>query len=128
MLPDVEILRTVFRPRPEAPWHGYVPVLFVVGFFVLLGIGDEGFLGVLHFIALFVIAALQVLYRTLAGWVLLFVGCVLYGVVVLFTPDAGHPGEWLLFAGCGFVPAIALLLGHPFRAILRSHRQSQGSS
>ena len=116
-----KILRALFARRPDAPWFGYVPVLVVVGFFTSLGV-HEGVLGVLHFIILFVVALLQLRYRTFAGWILFFNLFVIYGLIVLINPDSGHIGEYVLFAACGFVPAAVLLIGRPrnvFRAVGR---------
>src|SRR3954469_12066041 len=107
------VLKTFFRVRPDAPRIGYVPVLIVVVFFTLMGLEDEGFIGMLHFVGLFVIVVLQLRYRTLAGWLLLFGLCVVYGVAVIVTPDRQHVGEWAFFVACGFLPATALYIWRP---------------
>jgi hypothetical protein len=107
------IVRTLFVRRSDAPWQGYVPVLLVIGFFTLLGLDDEGVVGMLPYIILLVIAALQLYYRTLAGWLLLFACCLGYGTLILVSGDRNAIGEWLFFAACGFVPAIALFFARP---------------
>ncbi|PYY09152.1 MAG: hypothetical protein DMG61_23285 [Acidobacteria bacterium] len=119
-----EILKALFVRRSDAPWYGYVPVLIVVAFFTLLGLEDEGVVGVLHFIILFVIGLLQLRYRTLAGWGLLFSLCLIYGAMVLATPDWQHIGESVFFAACGFVPAAVLFVGRP-RNVRRTIAQSR---
>ena len=106
-------MTSLFKSRPDAPWYGYLPMLMVVVFFTLMGLEDEGILGVLHFIILSVLLVLQIRYRTLAGWGLMLILCLAYGVAVLLTPDWHNKGEWLFFVACGFIPAAVLFIGRP---------------
>jgi hypothetical protein len=111
--------RELFRARRDAPWIGYVPVLIVTGLFTLYGVHDEM---PWHFLVLLVVCVLQLRYRTLAGWGLLFGLCVVYGFAVLAKPDRNALGEWVFFALCGVVPLRRCLCG--VRALcLRSPNQ-----
>ena len=110
--------RVFFRRRADSPWYGYVPVLFVLVFFFLMGFEDEGWPGMLPYIFLIVVSALQLWYRSLVGWLLLLAACIVYGVLVAQSPDPRQNGEWMFFMACGFIPAIVLLLGPP-RGVLR---------
>lgn len=107
----------LFRARRDAPWVGYVPVLIATGLFTLYGLHDEI---PWHFIILFVLCVLQLRYRTLAGWGLLFGLCLIYGVAVLVIPDRNAWGEYIFFALCGLVPAAALLMWRPRPLFRRS--------
>jgi hypothetical protein len=114
------IWRQIFKRRADVTWAGYVPLLIVIGFFTLLGLHD-GIVGVLPLIALFAICVLQLRYRTLAGWGLLFGLSVLYGVMVLVSGKQGNRGEYVFFAACGFVPAAGLFLSYPRNKPTESH-------
>lgn len=104
------IWRELFKPRRDAPWIGYVPVLLVTALFTLYGLDDQI---PWHFFALLVVCLLQLRYRTLAGWILLFVLCMTYGIAILITPAKNAWGEYAFFALCGLIPAAALLICRP---------------
>ena len=110
-----KFLKALFQGRPDAPWVGYIPVVLVLAIFTLMGLEDGGLVGVLHFIALLVIAVLQLRYRTLAGWMLLLGMCLWYGVEVALSTDQVHDqyGEYVFFMACGFLPALALIVWRP---------------
>jgi len=112
------LLRVLFGRRADSPWYGYVPVLFALVFFFLLGFEDEGWLGMLPYISLIVVSALQLWYRSLVGWLVLLAACIFYGVFVALSPDPRQSGEWIFFMACGVIPAIILLVGRP-RGVLR---------
>jgi len=105
----------LFRSRPEASFIGYIPVFIVVVLFTLMGLSDEGFVGMLHFFALLIICIAQLKFRTLAGWLLLLGVSAWYTFDVILHPGNAH-GQWLdyvVFTACGAIPAIALLIFRP---------------
>lgn len=106
-----EILRQLFRRRPEAPWVGYVPATIVAGLFTLMGLHD----GLpLLMIAALLLCVVQLYCRTLAGWLILLGVYVLYGIeVAIRTPILGEYGEYVFFMACGFLPALALIAWRP---------------
>ena len=98
-------------------------MLMVVVFFAVMGLEDEGIFGVLHFIILSVLLVLQIRYRTLAGWGLMLILSLAYGVAVLLNPDWHNRGEWLFFVACGFIPAAVLFVGRP-PGVFRGNRET----
>jgi hypothetical protein len=64
---------------------------------------------------LFLLASIQLKFRTLAGWIMLLAASVWYAVKVAINPGSafGHYGEYAFFIACGLVPAAFLLLFRP---------------
>jgi hypothetical protein len=93
----------LFRPRPKASYVGYIPISLVILFFGLMGLEDGGLMGaLLPYGLLFLLAIVQLKFRTLLGWILLLTASLWYALEVVIHPEAvyGHYGEYAFFLSC----------------------------
>jgi hypothetical protein len=106
----------LFRPRPEASFLPYIPVAIVIFLFGVLGLEDGDVLGaLLPYGLLFLLAIVQLKFRTLIGWILLLAASLWYALEVAIHPEAvyGRYGEYAFFLACGLVPAAFLVYFRP---------------
>jgi len=106
----------LFRPRPEASFLPYIPVAIVIFLFGLIGLEDGGVLGaLLPYGLLFLLAIVQLKFRTLIGWILLLAAFLFYSTFLAFHPGErwDDNGEYAFFLACGLVPVAFLLLFRP---------------
>ena len=106
----------LFRPQPEASFLAYIPVAFVIFVFGLMGLEDGDVLGtLLPYGLLFLLAVVQLKFRTLIGWTLLLAASLWYALEVAIHPESvyGHYGEYVFFIACGLVPALFLFYYRP---------------
>jgi hypothetical protein len=110
------VVSELFRKRPEASFLAYIPVAIIILLFGLFGLEDGGVLGaLLPYGLLFLLAVLQLKFRTLIGWIVLLAASLCYAAEVAIHPSYayGHYGEYVFFLACGLVPAVFLLLFRP---------------
>ncbi len=122
---DINVPQGWFAMRPQAGWRGYLPVMVVLTCFTAIGILERGFWNELYLVLLLTLTIVQLRYRTMFGWFVLFCCAVLYTlmalyqmVMVLSFPTFANRALWLstLIAICGIVSAIGLLISRPWRA------------
>jgi hypothetical protein len=106
----------LFRPLPEASFLAYIPVAIGIFLFGLFGLEDGDVLGaLLPYGLLFLLAIVQLKFRTLIGWTLLLAASLWYALEVAIHPEGiyGHHGEYVFFIACGLVPTAFLFYFRP---------------
>jgi hypothetical protein len=106
----------LFRPRPEASFLPYIPVAIVNFLFGVLGLEDGDVLGaLLPYGLLFLLAIVQLKFRTFIGWILLLAAFLFYSTFLAFHPGERWDdyGEYAFFLACGLVPAAFLVYFRP---------------
>jgi hypothetical protein len=122
---DITLQDKLFGTRQNATWLGYIPILLVLTGFVVLGVINRGLLRELYLVVLLLIAAIQVRFRTLIGWIVLLTCAIAYSVVALYqvalvlisgtTANNAQIFSLLLLA-CGVTSATALFFSRPWKA------------
>jgi len=106
----------LLRPRPDASFLAYIPVAIVCLLFGLMGMEESDAWGLLPYGLLFLLAIIQLKFRTLIGWGLLLAASLSYALEVAIHPEDvyGHYGEYVFFMACGLVPAAFLVYYRPW--------------
>ena len=118
----------LFRPRSEASFLPYIPVAMVIFLFGLIGLEDGDILGaLLPYGLLFLLAILQLKFRTLIGWILLLAAFLSYAVLLAFHSGErwDNYGEFAFFLTCSLVPSAFLVY---FRPRLKSGPRPEATS
>ena len=102
------------RRRPNAPRWPYIIPVVVALLFVGHALEDAGPGGAVIFGIPVALCAVQALWPTVLGWVLLFGPFLGYGLVVAVSPEAGPLDERIIFMLLGLGPALILWLGRPW--------------
>jgi hypothetical protein len=106
---------TLIRWYPGAARWPYVFPALTALLFVGHAVEDAGLGAAAVLLGVVALCIVQAVWPTIGGWALLFAPLTAYGIVVALSPESGSRGEWVFFMSFGFVPAIALWLGRPWR-------------
>jgi hypothetical protein len=109
------LVSALFRKRPEASFVAYIPAGIVIFFFDLLAFEHSDILGLLLYGFLFLLAALQLKFRTLVGWILLLAAFLFYTITLALHPGTRWNNNWeyTFFLASGLAPVAFLLLFRP---------------
>lgn len=103
-----------FQGAPRWPYiiPGVIPLLFIGH-----AIEDAGHSSAVVLGAFSVLCVAQAIWPTILGWVIIFAPFLGFAIMVALSRGSGPVGEWILFMMFGFVPAVLLWLGRPWRAV-----------
>ena len=69
--------------------------------------------------AIVMVCMIQIVYRTVIGWIVVLLPCIAYTIEIATNPHNGPTNEYVAFLLFGLIPAILLIVAHPFRNAFR---------